>query len=128
MSNDLTIPDIDFKNNLKKHNLVYSLIDGVAEKIKQIPQFEKLRVEIELVKTVCNIVENFIKRGNNKKIDKKQLVIDALSNVFSYSEPEKELVSSLIDYLMNNVQIKRMSYTRLVKNYCKSYMQTKSVK
>jgi hypothetical protein len=66
MANEISIPDINFKNNLKKHNLVYSLIEKVAEKIKLIPQYEKLRVEIELVKTVSNIVENMVSKKNKK--------------------------------------------------------------
>jgi len=60
MANEVSIPDIRFKNSLKKHNIIYSLIEQVSEKIKLIPQYEKLRVEIELVKTVCNIVENMV--------------------------------------------------------------------
>ena len=33
MSNNVSIPEIGFKNSLKKHNVVYSLIEQVAEKI-----------------------------------------------------------------------------------------------
>ena len=65
--NEVTLPDIKFKNNLKKHHLTFSLIEQISEKIKQIPSHELLRVEIELVRTVCNIVENYIKSGNSKK-------------------------------------------------------------
>ena len=118
--NQINLPDIKFKNNLSKHNIVYSLIDQISEKIKLIPEYEKIRVEIELVKTVCNIVENYVKNKNSKdknKVDKKQLVIDTLTKVFNYSEQEKNLVSSLIDYLFNNSQIKKMSYYKLSKNF-----------
>jgi len=44
---------------------VFGLIEQIAEKIKLIPQYEKIRVEIELVKTVANIVENCVKKGNS---------------------------------------------------------------
>jgi hypothetical protein len=131
MANILTVPDITFKNSLKKHNLVFGLIEKVAEKIKLIPQHEKLRVEIELVKTVCNIVENMISKKNKKQkqpIDKKQLVVDALSAVFSYSDTEKELIISLIDYLFNNDQIKKMGIYKLTKNYFVSWTNAKYLK
>jgi hypothetical protein len=95
---------------------VFGLIEQIAEKIKLIPQYEKIRVEIELVKTVANIVENCVKKGNSKKIDKKQLVIDALSQVFNYSQEEKNLVASLVDFLFNNKQIRKSSYYKLTKN------------
>ena len=35
----------------------------------------------------------------------------------NYTEQEKNLVSSLIDYLFNNSQIKKMSYYKLSKNF-----------
>ena len=131
MSNEVSLPDIHFKNNLKKHNVVFSLIEKIAEKIKLIPQYEKLRVEIELVKTVCNIVENMVVKKNKKQkqpINKKELVVDALSLVFSYNEQEKQLIYSLIDYLFNNEQIKRLGYYKLAKNLLVSFTKTKSQK
>ena len=90
--NKIVLPEIKFKNNLSKHNIVYGLIDQISEKIKLIPEYDKIRVEIELVKCVCNIVENYVKKKNSKdknKVDKKQLVIDALTKVFNYTEQEK---------------------------------------
>ena len=126
--NQIILPEIKFKNNLSKHNIVFSLIEKIAEKIKLIPQYEKIRVEIELVKTVCNIVENYVQKNNSKdknKVDKKQLVIDALTLVFIYSEPEKVLIASLIDYLFNNSQIKKSSFYKLSKNFILSYLKSK---
>lgn len=127
--NQVNLPNVKFKNNLSKHNIVYSLIEQISEKIKLIPQHEKLRTEIELVKTCCNIVENLVQRKNKKQkqpIDKKQLVVDALNIVFNYSDPEKALVFSLIDYLFNNDQIKRFSYYKLSKQFLSSIIQTKN--
>ena len=105
------------------------MIEQISEKIKLIPQHEKLRTEIELVKTCCNIVENLVQRKNKKQkqpIDKKQLVIDALTAVFNYNEQEKALVFSLIDYLFNNDQIKKFSYYKLTKNFLSSVAKIKS--
>jgi len=90
--NQINLPDIKFKNNLSKHNIVYSLIDQISEKIKLIPKYEKIRVEIELVKTVYNIVENYVKKKNSKdknKVDKKQLVIDTLTKVLIIMNKKK---------------------------------------
>ena len=125
--NQIILPEIKFKNNLSKHNIVYSLIEQITEKIKLIPQYEKIRIEIELVKCVCNIIENYVKKNSKEKnkIDKKQLVIDSLNNVFNYTEQEKSLVGSLIDFLFNNNQIKKSSFYKLSKNFILSYVKTK---
>ena len=126
--NQIILPEIKFKNNLSKHNIVYSLIEQITEKIKQIPQYEKIRIEIELVKCVCNIIENYVQKNNSKqknKVDKKQLVIDSLNNIFIYSEQERNLVGSLIDFLFNNNQIKKSSYYKLSKNFFTYYLKLK---
>lgn len=131
MPNNVIVPEIGFKNSLKKHNIVYSLIEQVVERIKSVPSFEKLRVEIELVKTVCNIVENMIPKKNKKAkqpIDKKMLVVDALSAVFSYNEQEKGLIISLIDFLFTNDLIKRLPFHKLAKNYLIAWTNSKSQK
>ena len=126
--NQIILPDINFRNNLSKHNVVYSLIDQISSKIKLIPQYEKIRIEIELVKCVANIVENYVQKNNSKqknKVDKKQLVIDSLNEVFNYNEQEKNLVSSLIDFLFNNQQIKKSSFYKLTKNFFISFIKKK---
>ena len=126
--NEIILPDIKFKNNLSKHNVVYSLIDQISSKIKLIPQYEKIRIEIELVKCVANIVENYVQKNNSKqknKVDKKQLVIDSLHEVFNYNDQERNLVSSLIDYLFNNNQIRRSSFYKLTKNFLISFIKKK---
>ena len=124
-SHDIEISTVHYKHNLKKHNIIFGLIDKIAENIKKIPNYENIRVEIELVLTVCNIVENYISNGNKKKIDKKQLVVDALNKVFSYSENEKMLVASLIDFLFNNGKIKKLSFLKLAKNFVSGYLKAK---
>jgi len=125
MSNDVEISTVFYKHNLKKHNIIFGLIDKIAENIKKIPNYESIRVEIELVLTVANIVENYVSKGNKKNIDKKQLVIDALNKVFSYSDDEKKMVSSLIDFLFNNGKIKKLSFVKLAKNFVSGYLKSK---
>ena len=125
VNDQVAIADVKFSHSLKKHAIVFGLIEKIAEKIKQIPNYESIRLEIELVLTVGNIVENYISKGNKKKVDKKQLVIDALSKVFNYNEQEKSLVGSLIDFLHNNKKIKETSVYHTCKKLCFRLYQSK---
>ena len=80
------------------------------------------------MKCVANIVENYVQKNNSKqknKVDKKQLVIDSLHEVFNYNDQERNLVSSLIDYLFNNEQIKKSSFYKLSKNLLISFIKKK---
>ena len=125
VNDEVVISDVKFSHNLKKHAIVFGLIEKIADKIKQIPCYENIRTEIELVLTVSNIVENYVSKGNKKKIDKKQLVIDALSKVFNYNDNEKALVGSLIDFLWNNKKIKKQAYITLAKKFISSFAKLK---
>ena len=92
-SNDTAISDIAFKNKLKSHHIYFSLINSIVDLITKIPEFNKLKCEIELVRTVCNMIENSTipkKNSDGLKIDKKQLVMDSLHRVFNYNENENK--------------------------------------
>ena len=101
INNDVVMEDITFKNKLKSHNIYFSLIDQIVDLVTKIPQFTSLRCECELVRTVCNMIENSSIPKNNSdglKINKKQLIMDALNRIFNYTEPEKQFFSAMIDF------------------------------
>ncbi len=126
--NDVSLSDIGYKNKLKSHNIYYTLINQISDLITKIPEFNKLRCETELVRTVCNMIENSNIPKNNLdglKIDKKQLVLDCLQRVFNYNEQEKQIISAMIDFLISNKFVKKLSYYKLSKNFIKKYIKTK---
>ena len=127
-SNDVTLSDIGFKNKLKSHHIYFSIINQVYELVTKIPEFNKLRCETELVRTICNMIENSTipkKNADGLKIDKKQLVMDCLQKIFNYNPQEKEIVSAMIDFLISNNFIKKKSLYKLSKNFIKKYIKTK---
>jgi hypothetical protein len=126
--NDVSLSDIGYKNKLKSHNIYYTLINQIVDLITKIPEFNKLRCETELVRTVCNMIENSTipkKNSDGLKIDKKQLVLDCLQRVFNYNEQEKQIISAMIDFLISNKFVKKLSYYKLSKNFIKKYTKTK---
>ena len=127
-ANDVSLSDIGFKNKLKGHHIYFSLINQIVELITKIPEFNKLRCETELVRTVCNMVENSTipkKNSEGLKINKKELVLDCLQRIFNYNPAEKDIVSAMIDFLFSNKFIKKKSYYKLSKNFIKKYIRTK---
>ena len=127
-TNDVTISDIGFKNKLKSHHIYYSIINQIVQLVTKIPEFNKLRCETELVRSVCNMVENSSipkKNSDGLKINKKELVLDCLQQIFHYNPQEKEIVSAMIDFLISNNFVKKLSYYKLSKNFIKKYIKTK---
>lgn len=114
LNKNFTIPDINIKNGLSEHFVTENIIKEVTEKVKTIPNYHLLKNEVELLKFICNIIENMILK-NKKKIDKKDIVIKIFSLLFSLTEPDKENLSKLIDFLHQNKLIKRLSLKKQTK-------------
>ena len=126
--NDVSFSDISYKNKLKSHNIYFTLINQVVDLVTKIPEFNKLRCETELVRTVCNMIENSSipnKNADGLKIDKKQLVMDSLQRIFNYTEQEKQIISAMIDFLISNNFVKKSSYIKLAKNFIKKLSKAK---
>jgi len=126
--NDISISEIGYKNKLKSHNIYFTLINKIVDMVTAIPEFNKLRCETELVRTVCNIIENSSipnKNSDGLKINKKQLVLDALQRCFNYNEQEKQIISDMIDFLISNNFVKKLSYYKIIKNYSKKLLKAK---
>ena len=116
INESLEIPDLLYlKNNMDKHNIYYSLLKLVTEKIRLIPNYEILKNEIELVLLVCNIIENIVKKNKKTKIDKKQLVIDIFTTVFG-NQIDILSLKITIDFLFNNKLIKQISLKKYIKS------------
>jgi hypothetical protein len=127
-SNDVSLADIGYKNKLKSHNIYFTLLNQIVDLIRKIPEYDKIRCETELVRTVCNMIENSSipkKNSDGLKINKKQLVMDCLHRVFNYTPQEKEIVSAMIDFLISNKFVKKSSFYKLGKKFILKYTKAK---
>lgn len=108
---------VKLKNTLKHLDLEKQLVDNIDKRIKNLPDYQKLRLNPELILLVCNLVENavFDKKKKKKKIikvDKKDLVIRVLNSIFDYAEPEKKIVDTQIEFFYTNDDIKKVSFLK----------------
>lgn len=90
------LPDIKLKHSARNVILENTLIKNIVDKIKNIPQFDQLKNDIELTEHVCNLVENSITGNKNSKpIDKKNLVLKIITMLFSLNNDlEKKLLNN----------------------------------
>ena len=102
--------EVDFKNSLDFHNKVETLVIQCTDTIRQIPNVEKLRLDIELTAHICNIIENKCIVKNKKNLDKKAICMRIMSEVFNnnLTEVELKLLSDQVEYLWNNGRIKKL--------------------
>jgi len=117
------LPDIKLKHSARNVILENTLIKNIVDKIKNIPQFDQLKNDIELTEHVCNLVENSITGNKNSKpIDKKNLVLKIIIMLFSLNNDlEKKVIEQQIDYLYNNNMINKIPLTTKIFNSLKNW-------
>ena len=94
------IPKIKLHNIVKHHYNFEVVREDIVNEFKKIPKIEELKMNPELTKSLMGIVEQVIKPSH--KIDKKNLVIQILSELFGLSPEEQELISKDIDFIHIN--------------------------
>ena len=93
----------DLKHGLSTHFIFHDLVNVLVTKIKEIPKFEELKLNIELTLLCCNIVENSVKKKT--KVDKEKLVVESLTQIFTLNEDEQKTIKNHIEFLHTNKRI-----------------------
>jgi hypothetical protein len=114
--NDL-LPDVGKLFPLSKNMLSHIKFNKAVQKlvgyIQQIPEVQKLRISLDLVKRIADIIENL---GFKKKsINKKELLITAFQLVFKLNTAEVIIISDFIEFIWSNKLIKKLSFVK--RNY-----------
>jgi hypothetical protein len=88
------------------------------EKITDLPQEVRNKHSTELLKMVCNCIENAINNKGKKdkmKIDKKLICIQIYSSLFGGLTPQDlETIGKNVEYLHDNDQIVKYSLFQVV--------------
>ncbi len=112
-------PIIDVKYNLKLHVDKQSVISKLVEFVLAIPQFEDLKLDVQLTKTLCDLIEHLLP-NNKQQIDKLEVLLTALKRIFiniGFAENEINIIKQQVLFLFNNKKIKGI---RLSKRCIKS--------
>ena len=102
------IPQLNLKHSIQKHVTYKGIVLGIVEKIRtEIPDIDELKLNPEITKLVCNLVEDIIKKGNPFGIEKQALVLEILTKQFNLTAEEQHQVNQQITFLFDNGQIKK---------------------
>ena len=114
------------ENKLKIQKYNSELLTLICSKVKEIENYSALKNDGELLKFVCNCIENGLHKNNELKVktDKKQLCIDIFTKLFNLTENEKVLLSDSIQFIFDNDLITKFStfnkYSIIMVNFIKS--------
>ncbi len=117
---------VKLENSLAQHHCLFSLIKQCCLKVKEIENYEDLKLKAEITKYVANLVEEGLNNAplskkQKKKIDKKELVKEIIKTTFNLAETELNIIDDHIDYNLENKIVKKNTLVkqsfRLIKKW-----------
>ena len=113
--------NVKFKNSLKQHDFVFSLIKKGKMKIMEIDNYQLLKLNQELTKYVSNAIEEEMVKSLDEKVDKKEILIEIMKQVFTdLNDEDLKILEDQVLFLLDNKHIKKKNLLKLVYRLAKS--------
>jgi len=102
---------IEFKNSLSKVCKIADLTKAIVDQIKEKNlNLNDLRFDLELTTYICNVVENEI--SELEKDERVKIILSIINQLYVLSDPDKSIIQSQIEYLINNKKIKKIKTSK----------------
>ena len=90
-------------------------------KIQNLPNYQTLKNDVELVLYGCNTLENAHAELKASKLNKRQLVVSVFAEIFNLNDEEKLTLSNTIQFLFDHNKIKQIKQVLVVGNVLKNW-------
>ena len=92
--------------SLLLHHEINDIIAKTTLLIKEIPEHQSLKLNIDLCVYVLNLVENLVK---SKKLDVDEISVTIMTKVFELNETEVVTLKSQIAYLRSSKAVRKVT-------------------
>ncbi|MBT6231096.1 MAG: hypothetical protein HOI47_31040 [Candidatus Scalindua sp.] len=112
------LTEIKLRGELKALVDYDTLKNAIVEKLRSLPGLKDHKMNVQTTKIVCVILENAIHNTDKKKykIDKKELALVILNDIYDLTESELEKLDSDIEYLHDNGDLEKKGKLASIKN------------
>ena len=104
------------KGTLKLHSEITDIILKVTLLIKEIPEFENLKLNIDLCLYALNLAHNLVK---SKKVDVDEIVVTIMTKIYDLNESEVASLKAQIAYLRSSKAVRKVSNCQIFFEYLK---------
>jgi hypothetical protein len=111
------------KNSLKNFQTESLLIQDIVLKIKQIPSFNELKNNVDLVEHILQLIVNNV--SPKLKINVMDVAIKIISSLFTLDSNEIKVLEKLIDYLIERKIIKKKGNLKYIWSNVKWFIKKK---
>lgn len=94
-------------------------VEIIAERIKALPNYNSLRLSLDLVLLICNMIENLCYENDIKAKDqpanfKRDIAINVYRHLEWMKEDDKQFLLNSIQFLWSSGRIKKISFWKRV--------------
>ena len=102
--------------SLLLHHEINDIIAKTTLLIKEIPEHQTLKLNIDLCVYVLNLVENLVK---SKKLDVDEIAVTIMTKVFELNETEVLTLKAQIAYLRSSKAVRKVTNCEFFFDYLK---------
>lgn len=105
--------------SLHSYIVVNKIVEIIAERIKALPNYHALRLSLDLVLLICNMIENLCYENDIKAKDqsvnfKRELATNVYRSLEWNKEDDKQFLLNSIQFLWSSGRIKKISFWKRV--------------
>jgi hypothetical protein len=105
--------------SLHSYIVVNKIVEIIAERIKALPNHHNLRLSLDLVLFICNLIENLCYENDIKAKDqspnfKRDLALNVFKHLDWVKEDDKQFLLNSVQFLWSSGRIKKLSFWKRV--------------
>jgi len=117
---DLVKPKRELAKRVKTAKIVNKIVKLLEDLTSN--EINEMRNNPELIKYICNLVENLIKK--KYKPEKKKIVLDIMKRIIpNFTANDEKNVSDIIEFLHGNGDIKKIRIIKYLGKYGMSFLK-----
>ena len=102
------------KNSLLRDKRFGDIKDVILKRLQEFQNIDKYKFNNEFLSLACTLIEHLVLKGD--KINKKELLLEVYDVLFpNISIEDKQQISTNVEFLLDNKQIKKVSNYKLFK-------------
>lgn len=112
---------------LKNHIVENKIVEIIVEKVRSIPQFEKLQRNMDLVLFICDIIENLVFENNIKSKHQprgyKLVIAQTVFERLNWTKADdKDFLNNAVSFLHSSGRIKKVPFVKRVIAFVKHFL------
>lgn len=104
-----------FKNSLSKFVEENNLVENICKKIRELPLFQSLKLDVELTLYIAKVIENEVVKKTPE--ERKALIIKIVNHIYTLNADENKQLESQINFLSDNGKIKKQSSFKQARSF-----------